>query len=209
MGLVIGGASGHGRVVADTARAAGFDVVGFFDARAELRDGEHAGAPIVAIGNEEAVAFARDGGHQVVVAIGNNPVRVRIGQLFRDAGVELATVVHPRAWVSPESSIGSGSVVFAGVVVQAGTRVGRDCILNTACSVDHDSVLGDGVHLSPGAHLGGTVSVGSLTHLGVGVSVRNNLTIGSRTTVGVGAAVVSDLPDAVVAIGVPAKVRAQ
>lgn len=205
MGLLVYGASGHGSVVADTAVAAGLDVVGFIDDRPEVADTTHAGWPVLG-GREVALQRAREHGDAVIVAIGNNPVRVRIAAALRAAGVQLATVVHPRAWVSPRSTVGSGTVVFAGVVVQAGSTIGHDVILNTGCSVDHDSVLADGVHLSPGCHLGGTVIVGRETHLGVGVSVRNNLTIGARCVVGVGAAVVADLPDDVVAVGVPARV---
>ena len=64
-----------------------------------------------------------------------------------------------------------GSVIFAGAVVQPGTTLGRHAILNTGCSVDHDCLLGDHVHLCPGTHLAGTVRVGAGTMLGAGTSV--------------------------------------
>lgn len=207
MGLLVYGASGHGAVVADTAIAQGLEVVGFVDDRAELRGKGHAGGTVVCVGFDEAVELCRAGDHAVVVGIGNQVVRRRLSDAFRGAGVELATVVHPTAWVSSRARIEGGTVVFAGAIVQAGATIGRDCILNTACSVDHDCVLADGVHLSPGVHLGGTVIIGERTHVGVGASVRNNLTIGARVVVGVGAAVVADLPDDVVAMGVPARIR--
>jgi sugar O-acyltransferase (sialic acid O-acetyltransferase NeuD family) len=206
MRLVVYGASGHGSVVADTATAAGYDVIGFVDDREEVAGTEHAGLPVLG-GRDVALEQARTHGDRVVVAIGDNAVRRRIAEALRDHGVEVVSVVHPRATISPRATLCAGTVVFAGVVVQPGASVGRDCILNTGTTVDHDCSLGDGVHLSPGVHLGGTVVVGDESHLGVGVCVRNNLSIGARTVVGVGAAVVADLPDDVVAYGVPARVQ--
>ncbi|MCB9671461.1 MAG: acetyltransferase [Alphaproteobacteria bacterium] len=207
MGLLVVGAGGHGAVVVDAARASGWEVVGFADGREEARGTGRLGVHVVAVGEDEGIALALAGGHHVVVAIGAPRVRGRIADRYAAAGVPLATVVHPTAWISPASTVGEGTVVFAGCIVQAGTRVGRSCILNTGCTVDHDTVLEDLVHLSPGVHMGGTVHVGEGTHLGVGVSVRNNVRIGSWSVVGVGAAVVSDLPDDVVCIGVPARPR--
>lgn len=205
MGLLIVGAGGHGAVVADAARESGWEVVGFADGNEALRGARRVGAEIVAIGDEEGVRLCLGGGHHVVVAIGAPEVRGRIARRYVDAGVPLATVVHPTAWISCHSRVGPGSVVFAGAVVQARAQLGANCIVNTRASVDHDAVLEDLVHLSPGVSLGGTVRVGRATHLGVGVSVRNDVTIGPGAVVGVGAAVVADLPGEAVYVGVPAR----
>jgi len=205
--LVILGASGHGKVVADTARAAGFDVRGFADADPTLRGGRVMDLPVAATTDDEVVAWLEDCDAQLVLAIGNNRVRRTVFRRLDDRGVRFATVVHPSAVVSPQAAIGRGTVVFAGAVIQPGCRVSDDCIVNTAASIDHDSLIEAHAHLSPGVHLGGTVAIGEGAWLGVGVSVRNNLRIGAWTTVGVGAAVVSDLPPEVVAVGVPARPR--
>jgi sugar O-acyltransferase (sialic acid O-acetyltransferase NeuD family) len=204
--LLLFGASGHGRVVADAARAAGWEIAGWADDDASRRGQELDGAPVVATGVAEAAAWARERGAHVVVSIGDNRARARLFEALLAAGADLATVVHPAAVVSPSATLGSGTVVFAGAVINPGTTIGRNVIVNTSVSVDHDNWIGDHAHLSPGVHLGGTVSVGEGAHLGVGVSVRNNLSIGAWTLVGVGAAVVADLPANVVAYGVPARV---
>ncbi|MCA9491052.1 MAG: acetyltransferase [Myxococcales bacterium] len=203
--LVVLGASGHGKVVADTARAAGRAVLGFADDDPARRGVHVVGAPVLAIGADELRATLDANGAELVLAIGRNATRQRLAGVW--SGVPFATLVHPRAWVSPTATLGAGTVVFAGAVVQADARVGEHAILNTGCSVDHDNVLGDFVHVSPGARLGGTVTVGEGTHIGIGASVRNNLHIGAWSVVGAGAAVVADLPDSVTAYGVPARVR--
>lgn len=205
--LLLYGASGHGRVVADAARLAGFEILGWADDDPERRSKELAGAPVVASGVAEAAAWARAESCGVVVTIGDNRVRARLFGELEAAGCVFATLIHPATTIASSASLGAGSVVFAGVVVNPGARVGRNVILNTSATVDHDCVLGDHVHLSPGVHLGGTVQIGDGSHLGVGVAVRNNLAIGRWTVVGVGAAVVADLPDEVVALGVPARPR--
>lgn len=204
--LLLFGASGHGRVVADAARAAGWEIAGWADDDAARRGQEFDGAPVLATGVAEAAAWAREHDARVVVSIGDNAARARLFQALLDADAEPATVVHPSAVISPSATLGSGTVVFAGAVIGPGATVGRNVIVNTAATIDHDNWIGDHVHLSPGVHLGGTVSIGEGAHLGVGVSVRHNLSIGAWTVVGVGAAVVGDLPANVVACGVPARV---
>lgn len=206
-GLVLYGASGHGRVVADAARLAGFEILGWADDDRSRHGGEIAGAPVVSAGLAETIAWARAHHCRVVVTIGDNSVRARIFSELEAAGAELATIVHPRATIASSAKLGVGSVVLAQAVVNPDASIGRNVILNTGATVDHDCVIGDHAHLSPGVHLGGTVSVGEGCHLGVGVAVRNNLAIGRWTLVGVGAAVVADLPDHTVAFGVPAKPR--
>lgn len=204
--LLLFGASGHGRVVADAARAAGWEIAGWGDDDPARHGLELEGVSVVAIGVEEAAAWARAHGARLVVSIGDNRARSRLFEALLAAGAEPATVVHPAAVLSPAAALGPGTVVFAGAVVNPGARLGRNVIVNTAASVDHDAAIGDHAHLSPGVHLGGTVTVGEGAHLGVGVSVRNNVSIGAWTVVGVGAAVVGDLPAGVVAYGVPARV---
>lgn len=141
----------------------------------------------------------------VVVAIGNNRIRHAKLLELRAAGACLVALVHPAAIVSRYADIGEGTVVFAGVVVNAEVCIAQGAILNTGCSIDHDCVLGDAVHISPGARLAGGVRVGDLSWIGIGASVRQLVRIGERVIVGAGSAVVSDIPNDVTVAGVPAK----
>ena len=141
----------------------------------------------------------------VIVALGGNRLRSDLTVEFREAGFNPVTLVHPAAVVAGSVRIDMGSVVFAQAVVQPGARVGRAVIVNTAATVDHDCIIGNGVHLSPGVHLGGEVRVGDYSWLGVGAVAVNRVNIGQDVTVGAGSCVIGDLPDAVTAVGVPAR----
>jgi sugar O-acyltransferase (sialic acid O-acetyltransferase NeuD family) len=208
-GLLLLGAGGHARVVAETALATGrFSRIAFLDDRctgpAQLP--EQLGWPVIgpfsaALDPEVRLQFPA-----ALVAIGNAAVRLQWLPRLVAAGYELPIVVHLTAWVSPSARLGFGSVVFAQAAIQAQAVIGSGAILNTACSVDHDAQLGDGVHICPGAHVAGEVQVGDRSWIGIGASVIQQIRIGADVTVGAGAAVVRDLPDGVTAVGVPARV---
>jgi sugar O-acyltransferase (sialic acid O-acetyltransferase NeuD family) len=200
--LLIYGASGHGKVVADAALAAGWDVLGFVDDDPSKPGSMLLGLQVSAASGERLHASDVS----VVIGVGSNLARRAIYHRLVEAGVSIATVIHPRAVIAPSATIRPGAVVFAGAVINPDCVIGENSIVNTAASLDHDCVLGAHAHLSPGVHLGGTVLIGEGTPLGVGVSCRNNIQIGSWSVVGVGAAVVADLPDRVMAVGVPARV---
>jgi len=144
--LAILGASGHGRVVADTAECCGWQAVQFFDdAWPDLL--ENGVWPVV--GDTAALMSRLADFDGVLVAIGNNRIRNAKLLELQAAGAPMVTLVHPAATVSRYAAIGDGTVVFAGAVVNAGARINPGAILNTCCSIDHDCLLGDAVHISP------------------------------------------------------------
>lgn len=199
--LAILGASGHGKVVAESALRAGWDSVDFYD---DAWPGKRRFGKWVISGDTATLLDKPTAFDGVVVAIGDNVIRMKKIWQFQAAGIDLATVVHPAATISDSARLGVGSVVMAGVVVNADALVGVGAILNTLCSVDHDCVLADGVHISPGAHLAGDVRVGELSWVGIGVSIRQGVTVGRGVTIGAGAAVVCDIADNSTVAGVPA-----
>jgi sugar O-acyltransferase (sialic acid O-acetyltransferase NeuD family) len=143
-----------------------------------------------------------------VVAIGDNFKRASVvARLDAErARLALATVVHPMASVARDASIGEGSILLAGAVVANACALGRGVLLGSNSSVDHDGFLGDFASLAPGATVAGTVQIGMRTALGVGANVVHRVMIGADAVVGAGALVVDDIPDRVVAFGVPARV---
>lgn len=199
--LMLIGAKGHGKVVADIAKHAGrYKSIAFLDDDPSLK--ESLGFPVIGKSGE---AYKYIASCDFFVAIGNAMVRRKLlGQLWAN-GAEIAVLVHPRAVVGENVSIGAGSVIMAGAVVNPDTRIGKGCIVNTCASVDHDCVIGDYVHIAVGAHLAGAVNVGENTWIGAGVIVKNNLNICKDCMLGVGAVAVKDIEAPGVYIGIPAK----
>ena len=195
--IVVVGAGGHAKVVIAAAVAAGDEVVGVYDGDAAKVGSVVVGHRVRWLG-DLAVADAA-----VVVAIGSNAARQKVVGALR--GHRFAAVVHPTAWVAPTARVHDGAVVFAGAVVQPDSVIGHHAIVNTMASVDHDGLIGDFVHLAPGSHLAGNVSVDEGAFLGVGVSVIPGKRIGRWSTVGAGAVVVDDVGEGVVVKGVPAR----
>jgi len=140
------------------------------------------------------------------VAIGNphGRVRIQLHDLLVKEGLTPVTVVHPTAWVADNATIGSGSQILAGAVIAPEARIGRQCIINTNASIDHESVLEDGVEVAPGAILCGLVYAGVNAWICAGATVLPRIRIGADAIVGAGAVVMKDVPDGIIVIGIPA-----
>lgn len=183
--LIIIGAGGHGKVVADIAAEIGYTDICFADDHAE---GQCLGFPI--LGGTAHLAAWNDGATDFVIGIGNNAVRKKIAEEY---DINWVRLVHPSAQIGLQASIGRGTVVMVGAVINACASVGEHCIINTRAVVEHDDRIGNYVHLSPGVTLSGTVTVGECTWLGTGTSVINNVDICANVTVGVGSVVIRSI----------------
>lgn len=196
--LMIIGASGHGKVVADIAVKNGYDKIAFLDDNPTVK--ECAGYPVAGMVND-AESFADA---DFFVAVGNSAIRSRIQKELARKGLNIATLIHPNAVLATDVQIGTGTVVMAGVVVNPGTVVGEGCIINTGATVDHDNRIGDYVHISVGSHTAGTVCIGEGTWLGAGAVVSNNINICENCLIGAGAVVVREIRKPGTYVGVPA-----
>ena len=203
-GVVIIGGGGHAKVVIESLRASGHTVAAIVDADPTPRD--VLGVPVV--GDDlQLPALKERGLSQLFVAIGDNRLREKLGRKAQGLGFVLVNAIHPSAVISPSVKLGQGVAVMAGVAINADTDVGDLAIINTGAVVDHDGRLGVACHLGPASALAGGVTVGDRAFLGVGARAIPGVTIGVDTTVGAGGVVVRDLPDGVLAIGVPAKIK--
>jgi acetyltransferase EpsM len=206
--VVIVCAGGQGAIVADIlqrAHDAGADAVpvAFVDDTPELLGTAVLGLEVLA-----PIALLSGIVHDaVIVAVGDNEGRRAITERLLTAGERLATAIHPRACIAPSARIGEGSMICAGAVVSPRVTIGRGVIINTNASVDHDTVVGDFAHVSAGATVGARCRIGVESLIGLGASVISGAAVGPRTIIGSGAAVVTDIPDDVIAFGVPARVR--
>lgn len=190
--LQIIGAGGHGKVIAEIAEACGYTDITFVDQIWPEKTTNGIWPVVGTTVADQSQAFC---------AVGRNATRCRLSTELPPMPV----LIHPTATISPTASLDAGSVVMAGVVINAGVQVGQGAILNTGCSIDHDCVLGDFVHISPGARLGGDIRVGDETWIGIGAAVCEGVTIGANVIVAAGAAVVTDIADNTRVGGVPAR----
>lgn len=205
--LLVIGAGGHGKVVADAAMEMGrWSRIGFVDDRyGDLQ--RVAGVQVV--GSLAELRSLRNEWSAAVVALGDARRRLEIMNDVRQFKFELPVICHPSAVLSRLVTVGAGTVILSQVAINADTSIGAGCIVNTGATVDHDCQLDDGVHVCPGVSLAGNVRIGARSWIGIGSTVRQAISIGRDVLIGAGSVVVRDVPDAVTAYGVPARVRSK
>ena len=194
--LIIIGASGHGKVIADIAELNGYEDIVFLDDNNERKS----------CSGYEVAGKTKDLDcieGEIIVAIGNADVRREIMQ--KHSKRRFPILIHPSAVIARDVVINRGSVIMAGAVINPGVRIGEGCIINTCSSVDHDCTLDSYCHIAVGAHLCGNVTIGQCVWIGAGSTISNNVSIENNVFVGAGAVVVKDLIDDGTYIGVPAK----
>ncbi|MBR2992912.1 MAG: acetyltransferase [Clostridiales bacterium] len=194
--LVIVGASGHGKVVADIACLVGYEEIVFLDNNPELKD--CLGYPV--IGSNEIL---KDIDGDVFIAVGNSEVRKRLMSLYENRNFPV--LIHPSAVIAKSVQIDAGSIVMAGAVINPEAKIGKGVIINTSCSIDHECTINDFCHVSVGSHLAGNVIVGEASWIGAGAIVSNNVSISSGCIIGAGTVVVHDIETKGTYIGVPAR----
>jgi sugar O-acyltransferase (sialic acid O-acetyltransferase NeuD family) len=204
---IIIGASGHAKVVTDIFEKQGlYHIIGFIDAKKTVSD-SFMGYPI--LGAEETLPelISSETDCFLFIAIGDNYIRGqvknRISEKLPDA--KFATAIHPSAQIGKDVSIGEGSVIMAGAIINPCTIIGAFVILNTRSSVDHDNHIEDFASLAPNATTGGNVTIGSYSALSISATVKHGVNVGNHTVIGGSAFVNKHLPDQCIAFGIPAK----
>lgn len=196
--VIVIGAGGHGRVVADIIKKSGDKVCGFLD------DKEPQMLPkLPVIGKTDLINTIDIENYYFFIAIGNNQIRQKI--MESHPTIKWYTAIHPSAVIADDVEVGTCTAIMANAVVNSGSKIGRGAIINTAATVDHDNIIGDFVHISPGAHLAGTVYIGDRCWMGIGTNVNNNISICDDCIIGAGATVINNIDEAGTYVGVPAR----
>ncbi len=206
--IIIIGSSGHAKVVIDIVQREGqYQIVGLLD-RYRTPGEQTLGYPV--LGKEEDLPelVSAHGLRGILIAIGDNQVRSNVAARVRGLcpGLPFVSTIHPSATIGLDVVMGSGTVVMAGVVINACAVVGQLCILNTHASLDHDSTMGDFASLAPGVVTGGNCHIGNHAAIGIGAVLIHGMAVGEHSVVGAGALVAKPVPAFVVAYGSPAKV---
>lgn len=200
--VIIIGAGGHAKVIADIVKSSGDNLVGFLDDNMDIQ-GNVIFEDKIVLGTTKEEDIEKYKDNYFIIGIGSNRVRKLISEKYPN--LKYYTAIHPNAIIGSNVEIGEGTVLMAGTVINIGTKIGKHCIVNTCSSLDHDNLIEDFVHISPGAHLAGTVKVMKCTWICTGVTVINNITIEKNNIIGAGAVVVKNIEDCnITYIGIPA-----
>jgi len=204
--IVLIGAGGQCKVIIDILKSLNeYEIVGITD---EKFQGNVFNIPI--IGSDDILEkLYRDGVRYAFICIGalnNISIRNKIYDKLKYIGFELPTLIHKTAVVSSFSHIEESTCVMAGVVINPGVYIGKNCIINTGAVIEHDCIIRNNTHISPKVALAGGVKVGYNTHVGIGGSIIQNINIGNSVTIGAGSVVINDINDNALAVGVPARV---
>jgi len=202
-GIIVVGTGGHAKVVIELLRASSMTI----DYCIGVDDGctTCLGVPVLQ-GDDHLLSLHREGYNRAFIAIGANGLRQRLANMVKQAGYFLVNAISPHSVISPTAHLGEGIAIMAGVVINAESVIEDLAIINTGAIIDHDCHIGRAAHIAPQSTLAGKVNIGNSAFLGVGCKVIPRIKIGSGTTVGAGGVVIADIPNDVVAVGVPAKI---
>lgn len=205
--VVIWGASGFALVVSDIIRLRKeYRIVGYLDDLSPQRKGTRFGGSIILGGREQLEQLAKEGIKNIILGFGDCKGRLNLGALVKAEGFTLLSAIHPDAVVSDDVELGDGLIIGAAAVIDPFVRLGEGCVINRGALIGHETIIEDYVNIAPGVNIGGKARIGKGTFVGIGSTVINNIKVGSNVIIGAGSVVVKDIPDNVVAYGIPAKV---
>ena len=200
--VVIIGAGGHAKVIADIVEKSNDQIVGFLDDNLPKNTTIIKNYKVIGdFDNRFTISILNDN-IEFITALGDNKKRKEIANT---PNIKFYTAIHPSAQIGLDVEIGEGTVIMANSVINSSAKIGKHSIINTGAIVEHDNNIEDFVHISPNVALGGTVKVGECTHIGIGATVKNNITICNNCIIGAGAVVVKNINKEGIYVGVPVK----
>jgi sugar O-acyltransferase (sialic acid O-acetyltransferase NeuD family) len=204
--LILIGGGGHCKSVIDVAESAGYKILGVLDMPEEVGNSV---LDYMVIGTDDDIPqYAQKADFIITVGFIKNPsIRIRIYNKVKQVGGKLATIVASTAHVSRYASLGEGTVVMHQAVVNAGAKVGNNCIINTFCNIEHDAVIGDQSHISTGTMVNGDCKIGECVFIGSQSVIANGVTVADNIIVGAGSIVRKSISEQGIYVGNSAKLK--
>ena len=201
--ILILGTGGFAHVAADIiSDIPGYQVCGFIENLDRDRcDKSICDLPVHWIG--DAGEFSKD--HLAVCCLGTTKRHKLINEAL-DAGFEFATIVHPTSRISKKSTIARGCLIGPGVIISTNTHLGEHVRVNRGVLIGHDTTIDELSTIQPGANIAGRCHIKRCCYIGMSATVIDNLNIGQQCVIGAGAVVTKNMPDRVMAVGIPAKI---
>lgn len=207
--IVIIGAGGHAKVVADIilkrkeVLKEELNIIGFLDDNFDkIEYREIFNIPI--LGSLDLIEEFKNKDYEYIISIGNNLIRRKLAKKY--SKLNYYTAIHPTAVIGNMINIEEGTVVMANVVVNSYSIIGKHCILNTSCVIEHDNTIDNYVHISPNAILCGNVFINKYSWIGAGAIIIQNKKIGKKVIVGAGSVVIRDIEDNCTVVGNPGRI---
>lgn len=206
--IVIFGAGGFGREVIEVVKDCNkinkeWDILGFVDDTPSLRGKCINGYPI--LGNIDWLIKQNDE-INCVIAVGDPRGKKQVAEKLEKSEINFANVIHPSVMMSEFVEFGKGVILCAGCILTANIRIGNHVCVHINSTIGHDAVLEDFSCIMPAVKISGNVVLKKGTYIGAGATLIPKVSVGEWTIIGAGTVVIKDVPDHIVAVGVPAKV---
>ena len=206
--ILIFGSSGHAKSIAVVLELLNYEIVGFIDSFLPRNTKV---LNYQTIGNEAVLSDCVDvyGTNNIVIGVGDIFNRHRIVKAIKSINPDMnfPVIISPKSYVADYTSIGQGTVVLSNALINVESNIGEFCIINSSCIIEHNAVIGNYCNVSSGANIGGNVTIDDNTFIGSSASIIQKRNIGKNSVIGAGAVVTKNIPDKVLAVGVPAIVK--
>jgi len=205
--LIIIGAGGDGRNVAEIIESMPdkWELIGFLDDDEKKQNSRVNGVPVLGKTSD----IAKFHGYCFLVLVGNPNTLFVKKRLINNVGIkpeQAATLIHPKAEISKNSRIGSGTVVLSGSSIMTNASIGRYCYLASSVNIGHDTTIDDYAFIAPLVGIPGNVKIEEGAYFGISSCVRGGVTVGRWSIIGMGSVVTADVPPYHVVAGNPARV---
>lgn len=206
--IIIFGSSGHARSIAEILEMLNYEIIGFIDSY------KPKGAKVlnyITIGNEEDLADCENkfGTNNIVIGVGDIQGRTKVFEKIRkiNPNIIFPAIISPKATVSKYARIGEGTVIFSNTFINVECKIGKFCVINSASVVEHNTEICDFCTISPAVNIGGDVTIHECSFIGSSATIIQKRKIGNRVVIGAGAIVTINIPDNVLAVGIPAVIK--